>query len=235
MARRAACLSWCPRHTVSTGDLRYGSPKRCRLIASCFWTLLLAPLPPRPTHSAALAPAAPLGLGVPPRCHASRDPTDGPRCALLGRFASRPPHSGGRPPLRSVRRCGPGYRIGLHAPAYRAMSLRARSDRTWSAILGCQAPHRGVGHLTRACIRLAKHRRMGGHMPHLRAIALLSLVSCSSHARVRNSIPESSQGAVYDEKAVDQAVTAIDLPMPVYPPAPQIAGQCGHVDLRYVV
>ena len=72
-------------------------------------------------------------------------------------------------------------------------------------------------------------------MPHLRAIALLSLVSCSSHARVRNSIPESSQGAVYDEKAVDQAVTPIDLPMPVYPPAPQIAGQCGHVDLRYVV
>jgi TonB family protein len=72
-------------------------------------------------------------------------------------------------------------------------------------------------------------------MLQLRAIVLLSLVACYSHAPVRNSTPDSSREPVYDEKAVDQPVTPIDLPRPVYPRGLQMAGQCGYVELRYVV
>ncbi len=64
---------------------------------------------------------------------------------------------------------------------------------------------------------------------------LLCLAACTPHAYAGNPTPEVSEGPVYDEKAVDQPVRPTDLPKPVYPRELQIAGQCGYVDLKYVV
>ena len=72
-------------------------------------------------------------------------------------------------------------------------------------------------------------------MHHLRVTVLLFLAACASHTPASNSLPDASQGPAYDEKAVDQPVSPITMPKPVYPRAFQIAGQCGYVDLRYVV